>query len=216
MIDFIHQVNYLIVTTPRSGGSFIAKLLTENGFQCGHETHINVSQEYYAPTDPPRHRQDLYGEASWPSVPRINEFSTNTVLFHQIRDPLKTISSIAINGHFESNKWADYIRNHLSHVPWPENDLQKAAIFWTEWHKMIEESIGTRRYLRYKLEDINPKLIVQMGEMIGVHVDVNRVEQTMARLGNKTNHRKPVSYQIKWKDLPSETQELATKYGYTS
>src|SRR5437870_668008 len=80
-------IPFVVASTPRSGTGYIAQLLSALGVACGHEKYFNKKSQTY-------HVQTLEGCSSWLSVPFLDRLPVQTVVLHQIRDPVRTINAL--------------------------------------------------------------------------------------------------------------------------
>ena len=95
------QIRYVVASLPRSGTKYISKVLTELGQNCGHEHsftcvgggkgsgQLTTAKGVCIREEAP----EVWGDASWFSVPLISKLPPGTVVFHQLRDPIKVLNS---------------------------------------------------------------------------------------------------------------------------
>lgn len=186
----------------RSGTTYITELFDKVGIEIGHE------------------RRKKHGISSWHIVtnqwvaleksffsPKLLLMRSPLVL-HQVRNPLKTIPSIAT---FNSRSWK-IISRYTSVTP-KDDPLVKAAKYYVEWNLMAERFA----HYRYRIEDIAttfPKIM----EMIDPSIKWDR--EVLAQVSSKSNarHHEEVSTQNLADALPGALFKavlgLAEKYGY--
>jgi len=145
---------FLITGAPRSGTRFLAAALTSYGAELGvsHEMmgrHGMVSS--LAAVD------DFFYLGK--NVKRTSELGIVATL-HMVRHPLKTIASLAHNmgDHFwHWQQWHTSVPGDLQPV------LQRCAMFWSRWQRIVEERSPE---WRFRLEDIDtvwPEVLDRLG-----------------------------------------------------
>ena len=170
------QIRYVVASLPRSGTKYIAKILTELGQNCGHERSFTCSMGGMGVVDVPN-APDVWGDASWLSVPLIAQLPPGTVVFHQLRDPLKVLNSnLPPGGDSYFRTWDEnagletdplykkpipykrYIWDNTQDWVWPNGvakeaespeEIQRLIHFWTNWNLWIESSAMKRSDLVY-------------------------------------------------------------------
>jgi hypothetical protein len=100
-----------------------------------------------------------------------------------------------------------------------ESRLGRAARYWVEWNRAVEEGAGEAAlpYRRYRVEDLDAPLLVELLALVGHEIDEERCQEALDSIPRDIN-RRTVSRQLTWADLPpeerAEVQQLATRYGY--
>jgi hypothetical protein len=85
-----HQVPPFLVTgAPRSGTTYTADVLANLGYWCRHERFFNP----WKIPDRATYGQDGRADVSWLAVPFLDELPEGTLVVHQVRHPLRVISS---------------------------------------------------------------------------------------------------------------------------
>jgi hypothetical protein len=189
----------LITGCARSGTGYISKLMTRCGLDIGHEAwgKDGCSSWVMAVDDenPP------WGESS-----HNVQFDH---VFHQVRHPLKVISSVYSTE--PETSW-NYISKHIPEIKREDSHLVKCAKYWYYWNLKAQE----KAEFTYRVEDIDNAL-KKMGQLL--HNDLDN--SAISLVSDKTNTR-PHSREFSWKDLEKELpkdllkniQNLASSYGY--
>ncbi len=183
------QIRYVVASLPRSGTKYISKVLTELGQNCGHErsfTCVRGQEDRYT-TGPisgtaqgiciREDAPEVWGDASWLCVPLIERLPPGTVVFHQLRDPIKVLNSNLPPGgdsYFRTwdenaglktdplyNKTIPYKRfiwEHTQDWVWPKGEAKEAESpeeierlihWWVNWNLWIEFAAMKRSDLVY-------------------------------------------------------------------
>ena len=176
------QIRYVVASLPRSGTKYISKVLTELGQNCGHEknfTCISGSRDRstaQGTTDRPD-APEVWGDASWLSVPLISKLPPGTVVFHQLRDPLKVLNSnLPPGGDSYFRTWDEnaglkadplygknipykrFIWEHTQDWVWPDGvaeeaesfeEIERLIFWWVNWNLWIEFAAMKRSDLVY-------------------------------------------------------------------
>ncbi len=134
----------IITGAPRSGTGFVAKLLTEAGFYCGHEQLYGFGAGLRV--------KNQKAESSWLAVPYLKKHKK---IIHIVRNPLKVIGSM-IGGRFlesemvEVNPWTQFAFKHLPSLK-NYQGVERYVYFYVKWNKRIEKYTDKR----FRLEDID-------------------------------------------------------------
>ena len=163
----------MVASLPRSGTKYISVVLTKLGLCCGHEVHFNCRSHRTSVDEGP----PIWGDASWMSMPFIEELPSNTVVLHQTRDPLKVLNSNLPPGgdsYFRTwdyhaglisdplyNKpipWKRFIWDHTQDWVWPDElaegpeskqEIDRLLFWWMNWNSAIEYHTLKRSDLVY-------------------------------------------------------------------
>ncbi len=167
------QIRYVVASLPRSGTKYISKVLSDLGLNCAHEGHFTYRKcELELESGP-----EVWGDASWMSVPYIDKLPPGTVVFHQIRDPIKVLNSNLPPGgdsYFRTwdehaglpsdplyNKpipWKRFIWEHTQDWVWPggtspgiegPGEIARLIHWWLNWNLWIEYATLRRNDLLY-------------------------------------------------------------------
>ncbi len=226
---------FVVSSTGRSGTHRIDKLLRLCGFSCGHEQIFTRewTLQYVRGETPfqlPEWPNNLSGDASRYSPPAVKDLPEDVLVLHQVRHPVDTIKS------FLALRWLDkYVESEQGYMLYhkyiePEKTtFQKLCQLWVNCNKAIEAVALLRpsMYFRYRLEDLELSnkdrgisLLMGITERISKTQNVPKRAAYHALRKVPENHyhgsyarKKPL---ITWNDLPSDVQDLATRYGYAA
>lgn len=190
-------IPFVIASTPRSGTAYMAQLLSKLGVACRHETYFDRDRQTYF-MDAPE------GCVSWLSVPFLANLPKETLILHQVRNPVQTINSLIETHNYLKSLGPNmpFLRQHcppLGRVP--------EVHFWQEWHKRIEDFA----IFRYRVEEIPIEKILQLLNRSRTVQEIDDAKKTVTLDFNSYG---PVSTHVKWDELPLSVKALATKYGY--
>jgi hypothetical protein len=130
-------------------------------------------------------------------------------IFHQVRDPLKTISSV----YFSEDRLSwHYILKHTPEIKYRDPHLVKCAKYWYYWNLKAE----TFAEWTYRLEDID-LVWDEFCQRIGKKLLRSAIEQTPKNVNTRGPHEL-----FTWEDLRRELDpelyqnivNMARKYGY--
>ena len=219
-----YPIRYCIASCPRSATRYIATILNDMGLNCGHEQYFTPQENILNSIIP------YFGDSSWLSIPFLDRLPKEAVLFHQTRDPLKTINSCLTagkRGRFGSyNKeiepsypWFAFHWHHSLDWDWPDNTPLGMENYWYyKWHSLIDDA-GERHvqrggtYFRYRIEDIGVDLLSQIYEILGQDFSPEKAQSVLDRVHKTVNKRgNPADYTSEV--LTDLVKELAQSYGY--
>jgi hypothetical protein len=201
------EPRFVVVGTGRSGTGYISKVMTAAGIKTGHEAWWNP---YGRPG-----RTRLLGDASWCAVFNLEGYEGH--VFHQIRDPLKVVSSLATTELDPAWRNRD---NHLYYA-WRQRNINltgnptiDAMAVVVHWFRESER----RSEWAYRVEDINEVTIMEIARRVGLEVKKTRVQEALRAVPTNTNQHQHTD--IAWDDLPknelkAELLAIAAKYGYS-
>lgn len=199
-----HLRNRLLLITgcSRSGTSFTTLFLQANGLQVEHEIDgrdgiVSWIMAVDSKTTP--------WETPWGPGSRDYRFKH---IFHQVRNPLKTIASVS-NEPFKAWK---YITAYIPQIKMEDPPLVKAAKYWIYWNQKAEK----KAEWTYRLEDIDKK-VEEMSKRLGIPLN----KELLAQIPKDTNTRH-FTTQCTWTqlktlldaDLYHKLTRLAKRYGY--
>lgn len=214
----------LVVTgCGRSGSQYLAAVLQGAGFRCTHERIYNHDIDPIRPDF-----QELESrwvsrdiEVSWLSGAFLRYLPTDTVVWHQIRNPVKMLTCWVQHKLLSSeDKVTKFVHPVLSECSYG-NDIERAIRYIVEWTKMIEREIIWFPHREvYQVEQLTPKRLTRMLRDAGFGAEesviVNAMQQTSKQVGS-------CGYGTHW-DIPwgkiLETKEgwdllrLAKSYNY--
>lgn len=195
----------LITGTPRSATTFMASLLTSHGGR--------IQNDW---SDP---KED--GSVSWIfAFNDANNFGparTHGLRFenvlHQVREPLKSITSMCTEPLVETG-YARFLGRHINYsyaYESPQHKIRAALQFYVEWHKFLEDL----RLPLFRVEDIDAETLFLLG---GIQEKYIHKARPIKKAVNSRKHRSI----FRWNELftadPFYTRRLwdmATRYGYT-
>jgi hypothetical protein len=213
---------FVIAGTGRSGTMGMAMLLNRAGirtafeqFFCAREVNALVGSRYpcfLAETG-------CAGEVSSLAPPYLRHLPTETVILHQVRNPVATLASLMgqwdITG--DSIKWWPNIKFNRMYVPETSADDEPLAFYiryWLRWNEMIEPYAARR----YRIEDLAPALWATLLADIGAEL----TEQTKAAFAAyATDYNAGKRHlRVTWRAIPKgelkqRLLKKATEYGYT-
>jgi hypothetical protein len=200
------EPDFVITGTGRSGTGYISRLLTAVGIRCGHE-------EWWNPYN--KRTPGLAGDASWLAVPHLDGYQGR--VFHQIRDPLKVISSL-MNGEMSEDYAEPYRTYKQQHCPtgYTPDDLTSTVQFVARWLQQIDLHTEDA----WRLEDIDEAFLVDLAATLGRPIDPIAAKQAITAVPTTYNKHR-TGHQYTWDELPDipETAwlaEWAARWGYTT
>lgn len=171
----------LVVGTGRCGTGYIARVFNRAGVTCGHESVFTVDGFV---TD---HKYTC--DASWLAVPFLPSVSDDTLIVHQIRNPLLTLGSLAaIEGLFGErlNAYGKYIR-HMLPEAYEFNGVERAACFYLHWTCWIQ----AYRNVFWRVEDLDEdvtKLAFVLNEACGAKLTPEEIGVIVQAVPTDVNH----------------------------
>lgn len=197
----------LVVACPRSGTGYASRVFRAIGYDVKHESwgKDGISSYYYA--------DDMF-------IKKIEKClrGRELVVFHQVRHPLKMISSYKAR--------LKNIRDVVPDIPASDSDLQKAAKFWYYWNKKIEDR-DWNIAMRYQVEKMTKNLrrivsfvgeykpsMLEQAKSVPTDVNTSKVSQPI--------RRKEYCHVHSWKEIRSSLgnnwtdllMAMAERYGY--
>ncbi len=202
-VSAIEEHFLLITGCSRSGTMYISKILNECGLNIGHEwtEKDGLSSWLFAVnTD----------AAPWGPQPNQIHFQH---IFHQVRDPLKVISSVFTHEPLES--W-QYIIAHIPEISWEDSRLTKASKFWYYWNLKAEQ----KAEWTYRVEAIK-EILPEFSQRLGIPLDPSALDRVPTNSNTRGSYY--FAEEFKWSDLEAELspelyaniRQLANRYGYT-
>ena len=181
---------FLIVGCGRSGTEYISKVMEHHGIQCSHELIFNLTKN-------PRW---FSNEASWLAVPFIEEAKKQGyVIFHQMRDPVKVINSVAQRT--DLPYW-QYIKQF---IPIQGSFGDMAVQYWYMWNRWI----GQQADWIYKVESI-----AAQWDNIMNFIEADNISWKGDDIPTNINSTEPPNNVIKLSSLPQFVKEQIKDYGY--
>lgn len=218
----------------RSGTKYAAKLWSQIGYRCGHEAVFNifkVSDRAASVGEFPKFH-DVDGDSSFLAAPLLGQLPEDTVIFHQVRDPLEVIRSHLGIGFFADpivpsvyladnhTDFVDYVGRHCPEVLAERGEAGRCMRYWVCWNKLIENTAQRAgfTYVRYRLEDVDTAVVRSLVGRLNDDIDDATVESALASVTKRTNSRAR-DESVSWPDLPEGDAkdlllETAHHYGY--
>ena len=238
MIQAEPLTRFVVAGCSRSGTTYMAELMSALGFQCGHERVFNI----WSITglgdliDPMTAFFDLgekQGDASFLSIPYIDQLPKGTIVLHQVRNPLEVIQS-----HMGIRFFADpylpsmylanehprilgFLQTHCQEIWETNTEIGRCMRYWYYWNRLAERAKHNPSliYLRYRIEDINISTLRGIIRNIGGETPETKCRQALASISKLTNAR-PRDTSWTFDRLPSGEDkeriiELSTAFGYS-
>lgn len=225
-------ISFVVVSTPRSGTTFIADLLTRCAVPCGHELHFTPTSHAIDPLVRPGSANFLtgdnsdptpWGDSSWMAAPFLDTLPPDTIIFHQVREPIATLNSLIHTGHMDlwnDNAYTRFARKHglglVPTVPAVERKQARAMAFWVYWHRLIEWEARNHKYIRYQVERLAEEL-PRMARALGFIITPLVERQALGQIAVTPNYsasKGPVPQIVDRENVSNEVRELAGRYGY--
>lgn len=191
----------VIAGTGHHGSGYTARVLQESGIRTGHE-------EYYSFHVAP---QELIIDSSWLSTAKLDEF--DGIIWHQVRDPLKVVTSFSTTmHHYVDNQYGNLRRSLMR--PMTGDPLTDSMATYVDLNSIAEQYAERR----WRVEDVDAGLVVELAQRVGTTVPKEMAERAISAVSRKTNqHTRATS--LGWDDLPEvgvkdELREMADRYGY--
>ena len=215
----------------------MAKLMSALGHSCGHERIFNIWRicgigKFSDPMTNFFEPESKQGDASFLSIPYLDQLPERTVVLHQIRNPLDVIRSHMGIRFFadpyvpsiylakEHPQILDFLRSHAPEIIEADSEITRCMRYWYLWNRMAEraQSNPALIYIRYRIEDLDLAMLQNILGVITPDFDEPKSRQALDLLGKKTNTR-PRDTSWNWDNLPSgheksQVMELSRIYGY--
>jgi hypothetical protein len=195
------EEKFLLVTgCARSGTVYITKVMQ----QCG----IDIHHEYIG----------KHGVCSWlmavddetaPYGPGSAGIRFQHVL-HQVRDPIKTISSVYTT---ENDKSWKYVIKHIPQIQWSDPHIVKCAKYWYYWNLKAAQKAD----YSYCIENIE-KEWSNIEEMLGLKLDKTALDRVPKNANTRGDYRRKITWNTLKLELDPvlylKIRKLAEFYGY--
>jgi len=201
---------FLITGSGHSGTAYIGEVLWRSGVRCGHE------QWFGAPGGDVV--ADLDGDASWVALlhPWLNKFRGE--VFHQVREPLSTIGSLArFYAEAPRDTYMDLRLRWLEAAGWTgANSVGRATATWVTAN---EAAAGIARFT-YRVEDLAPATVRAIASAAGR--DVGEATAADAIRSTPTDLNAHNRHDVGWEDVRrfagtatcERARVMARAYGY--
>lgn len=189
----------LITGCARSGTTYITKVLKQCGYRVGHENRKKDGVCSWLMAVDTRH-------VPWGQARNGYRFRH---IFHQVRDPLKTISSLNAT---EPEVSFQFIQEHIPEIQKEDSRLTQCAKFWYYWN-LLAESQAEWTYRIEALEEVWGEFERRLGK---------KLDKNILKAVPKTTNTRGSYSELTWEELKKELepsfyqklQELAKRYGY--
>lgn len=177
--------------------------------------------------------ESAQGDASFLSIPYLDQLPKGTVILHQVRDPLKVIRSHMGMRFFadlyvpskylaeEHLDFLDFLQNHAPEIFEAETEVCRCMRYWYYWNRLAARVEGSTdyTYLRYCVEDLNLAKLQDILRQLAFDADEKRCRAALEEVSTNTNTR-PRDSSWTWENLPAgadkdRTLALAVAYGYS-
>lgn len=230
------MIKFIVTSTGRSGSVYFARILTDWGIPCGHESIFNEEKEeivlsrFYGQKpitfskvsenhgwmDSP----EIIADSSYMAVPYLDYKDINKIpIIHIVRNPLAVISSFVkdlqyfcdkSNNLYNEKHWEEWIYTNNPEINLTQNPLERACCHWFNWNIKIEKASKNREYYFHRVED---KFNDDFFKFIGIE------KQPVGFLNKKVNTMKKRTEDFKVDDIPNgkikdDFIALMKKYGY--
>ena len=209
---FHADLDFVITGTGRAGTTFIARVFNELGIRCGHEV---VFDHRTVPNGQWDVRTNLKGDASWCAVPYLSEFKGT--IFHQMRDPLRVVSSWLAIGLFTAPNLSvhktslQFLSKHFGRVP---QGIEALTWWVVEWNERCERYA----HMQWNIERLDPSVLSEATKLLGCRRSEAECRAALAAVPTNENGLEDVT-QLTWDELPDGDSKrrlaiLARRYGY--
>ncbi len=237
MIQTEPLTRFVVAGCSRSGTTYMAKLMSALGYPCGHERIFNIWRVYGIGdlSDPMTaffEADAKQGDASFLSIPYLDQLPDGTVVLHQIRNPLEVIRS-HMGMRFFANPYIpsiylanehpqilDFLRTHRPEILEADTEIGRCMRYWYHWNRFAEraETNPALIYLRYRVEEIDLASLQKVLQKITDNVSEIRCGEVLDMISKSTNTR-PRDTSWTWDNIPSGEDkdriiELSRVYGY--
>jgi len=238
---------FVVTGCQRSATAYTAAVLSRVGFPCGHEAIFGVyTVQHPRPGGPrlSRYLQEVFprfrrphelvigqnlpwpetvpGDASWLAAAYLDRLPAGSVVLHQVRDPLAVLRSLRRVRAFDARSpYRAFAEFHCPAVR-RGTPLERGMMYWVEWNRLAARAAEWPhlRYLRYRVEDLNPGLLERILTLLGGTPAVPS-QSALEAVPTDLNTREPRDEDtaISWGSLPEGRARrtliaLAAGYGY--
>lgn len=226
------RYKFLVTGCSRSGTAYTAKLLSSLGVSCAHERSFNIYRVFDIGETIRHFAESRYqGDSSFLGAPLLGKLPKDTVVLHQLRDPISVIRShMGIRFFAEPYRASMYLAaNHLDFLAFmksscPEvfrgNELTRCMQYWVSWNRLIQAASqwDDVTYFRYRIEMLDNDVLQVLLSLLDDtrHSDLH--EFAVSSISRSTNTRIR-DESISWDTLPAgrvkeSLEALAAEYGY--
>lgn len=199
----LRQHPFLVTGVGRSGTGYMAQLMRDNGYACGHEG-------YYSVRGRPSHPM-LEGDSSWLSMPFL---PVEVPTIHVVRHPLRVLESRLDSGFLSergppTSLWDDYAMQYVSGIEKGgdlEQRLRNVERFIHVWAGEIDRRTEGR-LPTYRVEEAD-RWIEEAGLTL-----VGNADLTAELTPPDVNTRRHTNLTLTFEEAPLMA-ELADRWGY--
>jgi len=215
----------------------MANLLSKLGLPCGHERIFNIwrichIENFEDPMIAFHNPDTKQGDASFLSIPYLDQLPAGTVVLHQIRNPLKVIQSHmgirffadpyvpSMNLAEEHPQILSFIGAHCAKIIAGETEIQRCMRYWYLWNRLAERARDKPGliYMRYRIEELDIPLLENILKRISPDFRANNYDDALQSISKKTNTRARDEYwtldNLPPGDDKNQVLEAARSYGY--
>jgi hypothetical protein len=229
------QLQYVVTGTGRSGTVYLANLLTKCGVPCGHEciftpwgleealarlrgqSAVQVSaMSRESCGDWIKDAGEVVADSSYMAAPFLDHaILRDARIIHVVRHPMDVINSFVIGLNYfrewmPPDAWHWFIYTHVPELRLDYHPLERAALYYLRWNRMIEARSAGKPYFFCQVECITHQLFDYLRR---------RCEDESLLAARKINGRMDGKPAYAFEDIPSaaireELAELGGRYGY--
>jgi hypothetical protein len=143
-----------------------------------------------------------------------HDFLRQARVLHAVRHPMRVISSFVVGlGYFldsvPGDPWQELIYAHLPELARPLHPLERAALYYARWNRMVEERARTSPFF-CRVEDGPEPVLAHLGAACA---DAHLLST------HNVNTRMVGKPEVSYRELPRgrarrELEEAADRYGY--
>jgi hypothetical protein len=224
--------HFVVAATARSETTHRSIALSRLGYRCGRE-------QVFSPWKPwgLQGWRGFDGDVSCFAAPYLVDLPYDTLVFHQVLDPLSTIRSLASWGifrpffgpsscHAHCSLMArqapmelslEFMKAHTRDV-WHRHagEFARAAQNWVDWNRLIQrtcEEVGLE-YIWLRVEDMQGSMLSRVERLIGGHHATTLHDLGRPINSNGSSRFADASLSDLPRDLSQDVAALATMYGY--
>jgi len=203
----------LVAGTGRSGTAYIHQLFDALGVDSSHEG-------IYGPRGPERWPADRLVESSWLSVPYLGDLPTQTVVVHQVRNPIKVGRSFLGRTFFKrkdaATPYSRFVREHEPSVFEAKDARHRFIRYYVAWNLRVERHAA----FRYAVEDVDEDLVERLLALLGIERPRSEIQAALD-VTSRTANTGPSGLPFEWHELPvvrasHDFLRLAQRYGYAT
>jgi hypothetical protein len=175
------NLDFLVTGTGRCGTTYMARLLTNLGIMCGHESIFNydgilkansrlqgkipIKTSHVSSNDIIENKKiedwfdasKIKAESSYLAAPFLDsKILQETKIIHVIRNPLDVLSSHIIDVKFFkedlNDPYQDFVFSAMPDLLSIDNEIERGCYYYLNWNKMIEKKSIAKNYLLHKVE----------------------------------------------------------------